>query len=351
MLAKVYQVNFRIRIQFGFIFQEIGCKTSKKKKFVIEKSQIIRFFDQPLSSSKKYRKFDYYWRSKRTKGILDQEHLVYKLASRDHPEKALIVSIVLLVFQGNYNLKDEIFPPQQIQIEVGNELGKYHYKSKVFAVKYDGSKEQTFSLLPDLVCGEFIKITLLGKPNVERHEQDRYIAIRYVGVVGKKIDDIQATAITNLFINEEVHINQSESDLNQKLLQREIGISKQKQEDRYGVVDYYATMIVFKMMDHLQNDQEERYSFLKELKSQEFHFRQIKSEVERYIRCLGVDAWIFLKAFKLDLEYFEYEIEQALISYCSVSQAFNIFCKTCKIIKVRSNQKLDLLRMVKKKLN
>jgi hypothetical protein len=57
------------------------------------------------------------------------------------------------------------YSPNAIQIEIGMHQNVYNYKSKIFYVDQDSLDEQQFDLSPDICCGRYIKINLLGKPH------------------------------------------------------------------------------------------------------------------------------------------------------------------------------------------
>ena len=80
------------------------------------------------------------------------------------------------------------YAPAAVQIEIGDAPDKYDYKSKIFAVNQDSSEEQEFDLSPDLCCGRYIKINLLGKPHVQSTDEQYYVAMSYVGIQGMKLD-------------------------------------------------------------------------------------------------------------------------------------------------------------------
>jgi len=60
---------------------------------------------------------------------------------------------------------DYLYPPRQVQFEIGNSIDKFTYKSPIFDVIQNTSKEQVFHINPDLVVGTYIKVHLFGKPN------------------------------------------------------------------------------------------------------------------------------------------------------------------------------------------
>ncbi|CDW77923.1 UNKNOWN [Stylonychia lemnae] len=188
-------------------------------------------YDQSIMKTVQRHKNDYFWSSEGSKNESDQEYLIYKIASRDQSESALITSIVMKVFQANFQFNDPLYPPKQIQIEIGNELEKYHYKSKIFQVIQNTQDEQKFSLYPDLVCGQYIKITLFGKPQIQRMNGQRYIAIGYVGLIGQNLRFIQQANITNLLASEELQIKERESDQNEELKTCEKCINLQEQQN------------------------------------------------------------------------------------------------------------------------
>jgi hypothetical protein len=69
------------------------------------------------------------------------------------------------VFNSRYEASSPHYSPRAVQIEVGSsQAGPFHYKSPIFPVQANSEKEQIFTLAPDLVIGEYIKVHLIGKP-------------------------------------------------------------------------------------------------------------------------------------------------------------------------------------------
>jgi len=52
--------------------------------------------------------------------------------------------------------------------------------------------------LPDIVVGEYIKINLIGKPKAQSMDMQYYIALRYVGFKGIKIDEMKDLNLRNI---------------------------------------------------------------------------------------------------------------------------------------------------------
>ncbi|CDW78010.1 UNKNOWN [Stylonychia lemnae] len=130
----------------------------------------------------------YYWSSIGSENEQNQEYLIYKLTGNKDSQKALITSVVLQFRTVKYAFKKISFTSKQIQIEIGDEFDKYHYKSRNFDVQQENGNKQTFSILPDVVCGEFIKITLLGIPIKSRDTWLHHIQLKYIGIRGQIIN-------------------------------------------------------------------------------------------------------------------------------------------------------------------
>lgn len=105
---------------------------------------------------------------------------------------ALISSIKLQVF--NPILMQNVshkYAPRAIQIEIGNFQDVYHFKSEEFPVDQESAQLQEFFLLPNVVCGRYIKVHLLGKPHKQTMDNKFYQAISYFGVNGLTFDQIK----------------------------------------------------------------------------------------------------------------------------------------------------------------
>ncbi|CDW85438.1 UNKNOWN [Stylonychia lemnae] len=118
----------------------------------------------------------------------------------------MIFGVVIQVFQLGHQLQNPLYRPNQIQIEIGYEFGNYHYKSNIFEVSKSSNQEQVFNLLPDLVSGEYIRISLYGKPNVMWSKQ-RYIVLRYVGIQGLLHENITSKEILNMVALNDLELN------------------------------------------------------------------------------------------------------------------------------------------------
>ena len=48
-----------------------------------------------------------------------------------------------------------------------------------------------FDILPEVVSGRYIKVNLVGKPNIQEMNNEYYIALSYVGIKGIAFDQIK----------------------------------------------------------------------------------------------------------------------------------------------------------------
>lgn len=73
----------------------------------------------------------------------------------------------MAVFKPRFHPGHPLYPPKNIQIEVGDHPDRMYYKSRIFKVDQTTDAEQNFTLFPDLVTGQYIKVNLLGKPKAQ----------------------------------------------------------------------------------------------------------------------------------------------------------------------------------------
>ena len=55
------------------------------------------------------------------------------------------------------------YAPAKVQLLVGDERDVFTYKSPEFDVDQDSVKRQEFYLGPELVCGRYVRLRLIGK--------------------------------------------------------------------------------------------------------------------------------------------------------------------------------------------
>ena len=119
-------------------------------------------FNQSIYRTLDRNSFDFFWSSTGSTTPIDNEWLLYRVSNG----KALIHSLAFALFKSRYQEGDPLYPPREIQIQVGDTPFNYHYTSPRFFVEPNNDKEQLFPLMPDIVIGEYIKILLIGKPAI-----------------------------------------------------------------------------------------------------------------------------------------------------------------------------------------
>ena len=82
---------------------------------------------------------------------------------------------------------NHLYPPAQVQFEVGFSPNKFHYRSPFFDVDRNTSEEQEFVILPDFVIGTHFRVNILGAPATQAQDNKHYVALRYVGASGSQI--------------------------------------------------------------------------------------------------------------------------------------------------------------------
>ncbi|CDW74589.1 UNKNOWN [Stylonychia lemnae] len=348
----------------------------------------------------------HFWSSTGSSDENDCEYLIYKLAANQSLEKGLIFSVIISVFQANYMPNSPLFPPLRIQIEIGNAPGKYHYKSKIFQFEQNTTRDQVFCLLPDIVCGEYIKIGLIGKTEVQATDNLKYIALGYVGAQGCLIEELKNQDIINMvtfeskehevksYKDEEVKqqshenlisVDQFKSDIRKikdgKLSELPEYLFKQRQvflnnfsevwdqkvleqtdtidlfdfsTERFGQLDFYQTMLLFKILDSLKQDDLQAYQYLERLSaSHQIHeLRYIKEVIQKFSYESDPDSKIstgtkllFFQTFQLTYNIFEYNLK-ATNSIETIQRAFQFLNYLGYNIAYQKGEDLDVERLV-----
>ena len=86
------------------------------------------------------------------------------------------------------------YAPAQVQLLVGDEPGVFTYESAVFDVDQDSVERQEFDLGPDLVCGRYVRLRLIGKPSKqtfgEKAANGYFVAINNFRIEGINLDQL-----------------------------------------------------------------------------------------------------------------------------------------------------------------
>ena len=78
---------------------------------------------------------------------------------------SIIYSFTLANFDPkNIQMCNHLYPPAQVQFEVGFGPNKFHYRSPIFDVDQNSTEEQEFVILPDFVIGTHFRVNIIGKP-------------------------------------------------------------------------------------------------------------------------------------------------------------------------------------------
>ncbi|CAG9332820.1 unnamed protein product [Blepharisma stoltei] len=123
-----------------------------------------------------------FWSSAGSETTDANEFLIYELIDTS------IVASVHFMFNFEalqYSLYDEAvqYPPQKIQIKIGNSDSNYHYSSEIYDVK-PKSSYLTVLVLPELVIGKYIKLELIGKVGCLFKAQKYFTVLSYVLCIG-----------------------------------------------------------------------------------------------------------------------------------------------------------------------
>lgn len=72
------------------------------------------------------------------------------------------------------------------------------YESPIFTVDQNSMARQEFDLAPDVVCGRYVRLKLIGKPNFQKFgnkaDNGYYVAINNFAVSGVCLDQFKMPA-------------------------------------------------------------------------------------------------------------------------------------------------------------
>ena len=98
-------------------------------------------FNQSIFRTLDRQSLDFFWSSTGSNGANHNEWLLYQIAKPTRAvsqgsigERALIHSVVLANFKSRFSLTTELYPPRQVQIEVGDSPDNFHYRSRIYNV-------------------------------------------------------------------------------------------------------------------------------------------------------------------------------------------------------------------------
>eukprot|EP00347_Sterkiella_histriomuscorum_P017753 403348128 len=292
--------------------------SQKEDHLIIEGVQASsQDYNQSIFRTLDRRSYDYFWSSSGSLNPNDSEWLIYKVANLgQNQEKALIHSVIISAFLPRFQHGMPIYPPREIQIEVGNSPNHYHYKSPIFAVQQNTNEEQTFCILPDVVVGEYIKITLIGKPTMQNTDKEYYIALRYK--IQEIKDNNHQELSEKLFEMRKQLQNNIRNILEEKVLTLDDIIELVFYScEKYGNIDFSMTMIIFKILDSLKHDDALAYDFIEKIAAcpDEINIFYLKEEIDKFLYSQDPDSDIkqgtkllFMQVFELPHDAFEYNL-------------------------------------------
>ncbi|TNV80659.1 hypothetical protein FGO68_gene3198 [Halteria grandinella] len=152
-------------------------------------------FNQSIYRTLDRNSLDFFWSSTGSVTTEHTESLVYKISQLRGESKALIRSVIIAAFRSRFQPHSPLYPPRQIQLEIGDSPDEYFYQSPIFEVNQNSDKEQIFTISPDFIVGEYIKVNLIGKPGIQTTDNKYYHAIRYVGFMGIHASEIAQESI------------------------------------------------------------------------------------------------------------------------------------------------------------
>lgn len=81
-----------------------------------------------------------------------------------------------------------LYPPQKVQIKIGNSPENWHYQSPIFVVEAT-DEPQTILILPEIVLGQYVHLEFIGKTMRQPEDELYYTVIDYITVIGKPISE------------------------------------------------------------------------------------------------------------------------------------------------------------------
>ena len=122
--------------------------------------------------------YDYnFWSSRPQHSPDTNEFIIFKL---EH--ESLIFSVNFKLYRVRYQ-EGILFPPKFIKISIGKTKQRFEYESDEFEVKLN-ENYNTILILPTIISGRYIKLTLIGKLSRDPESQFWYNVLRFVEIIG-----------------------------------------------------------------------------------------------------------------------------------------------------------------------
>ncbi|CAG9332824.1 unnamed protein product [Blepharisma stoltei] len=138
-------------------------------------------YDQGIENTLKYEDslYGHYWSSTGSVTTDANEYLIYELI-----DTSIVASVHFMCYRAGFQ-GGVIYPPQKIQIKIGNSDNDsdYHYSSEIYDVEVR-NKYFTVLVLPELVIGKYIKLKLIGKVSPQPGDEKYYTVLSYVQCIG-----------------------------------------------------------------------------------------------------------------------------------------------------------------------
>ena len=120
---------------------------------------------------------DLFWSSAPNQSSDSDEFLILELES-----KSLIFTVNFKLFRAVYQ-EGTLYPPKFIKVSIGTTKDSFEYETDNFEVNISESYN-TILILPNIVLGKFVKLTLIGKQSKEPGTELWYNVLRFVEIIG-----------------------------------------------------------------------------------------------------------------------------------------------------------------------
>ena len=127
---------------------------------------------------------DLFWSSAPNQSADSDEFLIFELEC-----KSLIFTVNFKLFRAVYQ-EGTLYPPKFVKVSIGATKDSFEYESEAFEVKLS-ENYNTMLILPNIVLGKFVKLTMIGKQSKEPGTELWYTMLRFVEIIGYPQEFVQ----------------------------------------------------------------------------------------------------------------------------------------------------------------
>lgn len=142
---------------------------------IVSTSASSEDYDQVSGSILKYDSL--FWSSSPNQSPDSDEFILFTLES-----ESLIFTVNFKVYRASHQ-EGTLYPPKFIKVSIGKTSEAFEYESDEFEVKLS-ENYNTILILPNIVSGKFVKLTMIGKQSREPGTELWYTVMRFAEIVG-----------------------------------------------------------------------------------------------------------------------------------------------------------------------